>query len=176
MARVACTVALAQRCVLQCSLRLPVVVYFKKCVALLTSIFAINHLIHVFFYVRLPTRPVHALYFAGYEFTKSSLKPYVRNSRDQQFVNAAAGFFAEVYSAIFGIPYEVIKQRAQVHKIKTGVVPQEPRLSSPFASAPPPKRAAVSGRHVLTDCSTYASVCSDLITCAAGGGDIHSRV
>jgi len=62
------------------------------------------------------TMPAHALYFGGYEATKSLLQPS-RSSQDKgAWVHFTAGFVADVCGSIIWAPMDVIKQRVQMAK------------------------------------------------------------
>jgi hypothetical protein len=67
--------------------------------------------------VAVGTIPGHALYFAGYEWSKKTLNRMIGAKTDSNFfVHLASGFVADIFGALAWNPMDVVKQRLQVQK------------------------------------------------------------
>jgi solute carrier family 25 iron transporter 28/37 len=65
--------------------------------------------------VAIGTIPGHALYFAGYELSKSFLNKHLKNKKDDSIaVHLLSGLIADVSGSLAWTPMDVIKQRLQV--------------------------------------------------------------
>lgn len=67
--------------------------------------------------VAVGTIPGHALYFAGYELSKSYLNKMFKNTKDDSIaIHLTSGLVADVAGSLTWTPMDVIKQRLQVQK------------------------------------------------------------
>lgn len=62
------------------------------------------------------TIPAHALYFAGYELSKSTLQPSRTENEKSPWVHFASGMVAEVCGATIWVPMDIVKQRLQAQR------------------------------------------------------------
>jgi len=85
------------------------------------------------------------VYYAGYEFSREWLNADTGDHAKSPYNDAIAGCFAECASSIFGIPSEVVKQRAQTQRHAAPPVRVVVPGANPYSyTAPAPHQLEVS--------------------------------